>query len=367
MTITEIAAKFDSYIRNQITKLPPAVPIHIYSNARKWFLNNLFTDLPDEEIKLPSDLTRTFWGLKFQSPLFNAAGIFKDAYGYEVVRRQGAGAFLIGTVTPHLRNGNAKGAFRTPFLPMPNSKATLNWLGLPNKGFEEIAKRISIIDKKSNCPIGVSISSSPNESGDFALKNLLEGFEIFTRTKVDFIELNESCPNVPHEHSENFVDGLDITLIHRLEFLQDKFLSKRNKNLPVIVKFSNDTTPEQIPVLIKKLIELGFDGINLGNTSTQYEKYRNLITPAEQVNYDFFINNFGGGLSGNPLKENSLQLASIAAKAIKELNLQREFHVIRTGGIECKEDWLKSEIAAISLNQWFTGYFEMFSKVGHKV
>lgn len=367
MTITEASAKFDSYLREHIAVLPPSIPIHVYSNARKWFLKNFSSDVPEFEVNIPEELNRTYWGIKFQTPVFNAAGIFKDGYGYEVVRRQGAGAFLIGTATPHSRIGNLKGSFKTPFLPMPSSKAALNWLGLPNLGFEEISKRISLIDKKNNCPIGISISSAPEETGLEALNNLLNGFKIFENSQIDFIELNESCPNVPHEHCQTADNQLDVKLLERLDYLSNNFLKHRNRNLPVIVKFSIDTSPELIPILVKTLVEMGFDGINLGNTSTQYQKFREQITPKEQENFDYFTTEFGGGLSGHPLKSTSLQLSKIAANTLKDVYLKREFIVIRTGGFEDIYDFVSSENSKIHLNQWFTGYFDLFSKFGHKI
>jgi dihydroorotate dehydrogenase len=84
-------------------------------------------------------------------------------------------------------------------------------------------------------------------------------------------------------------------------------------------------------------------------------------------NFDFFTKSFGGGLSGRLLKENSLQLASHASAYLKSKDLSREFHVIRTGGIETKEDLLQSQAAGILLNQWFTGYFDQFAHFGHDV
>ena len=67
------------------------------------------------------------------------------------------------------------------------------------------------------------------------------------------------------------------------------------------------------------------------------------------------------------MKEDSLKLCSEAVKYVNSKHLPQEFHVIRTGGIETAEDILESEKAGISLNQWFTGYWENFSKEGHEL
>ena len=55
------------------------------------------------------------------------------------------------------------------------------------------------------------------------------------------------------------------------------------------------------------------------------------------------------------------------AEYLKSGSPSQEFHVIRTGGIETLQDIQDSERAGISLNQWFTGYFENFASHGHKV
>jgi dihydroorotate dehydrogenase len=367
MSVIEIAAKFDKYFRKPIATLPASIPIHLYSSSRRWFLKNYFSDLPKISYSLPESLQQKFFGLTFQSPLFNAAGIFKEGVGYEVVRRQGAGAFLIGTATPQPRKGNFKDDFYLPFLPLPRSKSALNWLGLPNAGFNEIAKRIQYIEKKPNCPIGISIAANPDDTGDNALSNLLAGFNIFAKTQVDFIELNESCPNVAHEHNKSSNSNLDPLLIKRLQYISEQFLIKRQKCLPVFVKFSVDIMPEQIYELIPLLVDLHFNGINIGNTSTNYQYYKKFLNPKEIPNFEFFINKFGGGFSGKPLKETSLEKVVIANQTLKNVNPKDEFIIIRTGGIESQKDILESKSAGIALNQWFTSYFENFASSGHRV
>ena len=156
-------------------------------------------------------------------------------------------------------------------------------------------------------------------------------------------------------------------LANRLRYIQEHFLKQRERRLPVIVKFSNDTETSQVVPLLDLLFELGYDGVNFGNTSTQYKKRRKHIHPRERRLYDYFTKTFGGGVSGVPLKESSLTLASRAVEYLKQGPPSHEFHVWRTGGIETSQDLKESDIAGISLNLWFTAYWEEFGKHGHEV
>ncbi|MCK5742064.1 MAG: hypothetical protein KAH48_07595, partial [Chlorobi bacterium] len=359
--------RLDSKFRPMIIDfLPPNFYSYIYSNGRKLFLYMLASETP-ASIAVPPGLSKKLWDIDFQSNIFNAAGMFKKGEAYYTVAAQGAGAYLAGTTTARYRRGNEKEGILHPFASYPGSAAALNWMGLPNEGHEKVAKRISRLDKQAGCPIGVSIGSSPEDTGMKALEGVLDGFRLYDKAGADFIELNESCPNVVHEHDEKDEDGLDSMLIERLEYISEKFLSKRGRNLPVILKISTDTEKELIPLLIDKLSELGFDGINIGNTSTDYEYARTMIAPNEMKTFDYFTKTFGGGLSGRPLKNKSLDLSTIACDYISQSNIDREFHVIRTGGMENAGDLRRSEKAGVALNQWFTGYFDAFSLRGHKL
>lgn len=367
MGFAELMAKSDAAFRPIVSKLPARLNSAIYSNGRKLFLSRFADDVPQTPFVPAAEHNLKLWDLNFGCGLFNAAGMFKLGEAYEVVAKQGAGAYLAGTTTSQPRSGNTKLGIKHPFIPYSHSASASNWMGLPNEGHSVVAKRLSKIGHRKNCPLGISVSSAPELSGKEALDGLLEGFKLYDAAAVCFIELNESCPNVPHEHGEQEKGSLDTKLVERLEYLSKNFIAKRNRHLPVIVKFSNDTDIEQIPALVDVLVDLGFDGINLGNTSTQYEKYRKEIDPRDYRNYDFFIETFGGGLSGRILKKNSLALAAEAAKYIKNKNIPQEFHVIRTGGVETKQDLEESQAHGIALNQWFSGYFDQFAKYGHKV
>lgn len=363
MTRTEALARFDLWVRPLITSINPYFASLLYTNGRKLFISMLSRELPlfpfnpDQKLKL--------WDLEFNSNIFNAAGIFKKGEAYMTCAMQGAGAWLAGTTTSIERHGNEKKGIIHPFIPYPNSNAASNWMGLPNEGHEIVAKRISKLVKFRGCQIGASISSDPGLNFDDTMYGLMEGFYLNEKAGVDFIELNESCPNVEHDSCSS--DSLDENLLKRLEYISDNFLKDRKRNLPVIVKFSVDTDLSLLPSLLVTLISMGYDGINLGNTSTEYDKCRELIAEKDRISFDYFINTFGGGVSGNPLKKKSLILAAKAVEHVNAISPAKEFHVIRTGGIETSQDLEDSASAGIQLNQWFTGYFEGFSRYGHNV
>ena len=366
MTFSEYLAKLDKNFRPVITQLPGFFSVIFYSYARKWFLSSFSNERRPKNYTPPKEFRSILWDLEFNSNIFNAAGMFKKGESYYTVASQGAGAYLAGTTTHLPRKGNIKAAVMHPFAPYPGSKTASNWMGLPNPGHAFVAKKLSKIEKIKGCPLGASISLSPEEKGDDALKGAVIGMKLYQRAGVDFIELNESCPNVPHDYDSQGAN-LDEELIKHLEYINTHFLKYRDKNLPLIVKFSTDTSLELLPALIDTLVNLGFDGINLGNTSTDYINAAKFIAKKEKRIFSYFTKTFGGGISGQPLKSKSLSLAAEAVNYIRDKNLQREFHVIRTGGIESLDDLNISTEAGIQMNQWFTGYFDAFSNDGHKV
>ena len=366
ITIAEILSLAEYKIRPFVTKLPPSIVTNIYSPARKAFIKLLTREIRTGTYIPPESESRTLWGIKFNTGIFNGAGMFKHGDGYYTVASQGAGAYLAGTSTGTYRRGNERKGVLHPFMPYPKSGSASNWMGLPNEGHAFLAKKLSKIEKIEGCPVGVSISASPELPELEAMRELVNGMNLFKSANVDFIELNESCPNVPHEKNTNSI-GLDENLLNRLEYIGRNFIKQTGTNPPVIVKLSNDTDIQLIPALLDVLTDLGYGGVNFGNTSTEYDKYSSMINSGDKPLFDYFTSTFGGGLSGRLLKKKSYELSSFAASYIENHPLSNEFYIIRTGGIESIEDLRQSDEAGIALNQWFTGYFENFAKHGHSL
>lgn len=377
MTKVELIARIDFIFRPLFSAFSPQFSVKFYSKAKRYFLSKFVQQQVETNIRQELNhylnthdkpmSQRVLWGIKFSIPIFNSAGMFKYGFGYDVIANQGAGAFLLGTTTYKKRKGNTKNGIRHPFATFPRSKAALNWMGLPNLGHQDLSEKIENIHKIDGCPIGVSLSADPEDSEEEKLNGLLQGLQIFEKTQTDFIEINESCPNVIG-HSSN-ANPIDKELINRLSFISKNFLQKKGRRLPVIVKFSNDTEPELIPNLVELLVDLGFDGINLGNTSTKYKQALTKINNEEKVTFAYFTKEFGGGLSGSFLKQTSLQLSTIAVDTINQIRAVKEiqeFHVIRSGGIESYQDIKQSLDNGVSLVEWYTGYFSKYAVYGNK-
>lgn len=359
MNLLEYIVFIESKVRKCNRFIPPGIVSFVYSDARKYIINSLVSSKITKR-NIPESAKVKLWDIEFNSGIFNAAGMFKDGRGYNICANMGAGAFLAGTTTLTPRTGNKKNGILHPFMPYVYSKSASNWMGLPNKGHAAIAKKISKIDKIPGCPIGASISADP-ESISIASNGVVEGLMLYEASGVDFIELNESCPNVSSGKSTSV---LSESLIQRLEYVSEKFLSRRKKKLAVIVKLSNDTSINLLPQILDLLVTLGFDGVNFGNTSTDYKKYITQIQEEDHRLFNYFTKTFGGGLSGEILKQSSLELCSAAVAYLNTKELRQEFHCIRTGGISTKEDIEISRKNGILLNEWFTGFFDNFAKYG---
>lgn len=361
MSVLETLARLEHSFRPGLVRFPPKVAVKLFSIGRTVFSERFARQ---HVVRRAADLRGYDRGSGLLSaPLWNAAGMFKSGEGYHVVAAQGAGAYVAGTTTSQPRAGNVRDGVKWPVTAYPRSGSASNWLGLPNPGHAAVAARLSKLDRVPGCPIGASVSADPGMAENEALPALAQGMRQYIDAGVDYIELNESCPNVPG-HCHQGV-ALDDGLLRRLDYVTEHVLRRRERPLPVVVKFGTDTNPDQVTDLVKVLLDLGFDGIILGNTSTAYAARRSMIMPEELPVYDYFTSTFGGGLSGRVVKASSLELCIRARQALAEHGPHRPFDIIRCGGVETVDDLHESFDHGIILHQWYTGYYDAFARYGH--
>jgi len=351
-----IIIALDTLTRPLTRIMPSGVVVSIDSKGRSLFLGNFVKEKPVAKIEVPLGIERVLWGMRFRSPIMNAAGMFKDAECYKLMDSQGSGGYLSGTTTANVRLGN-KGH---PFVQYHRSQAASNYLGLPNKGDRFVSRVLSHISEGEGCPIGHSVMASPDLSPDEQLPALVAGMRMFEEANVSWLEQNVSCPNTGHRF-----DGAELK--RQLSYVSENFLKGRDRVFPVSVKLSNDTRVADVPQILDLLFGAGYDGVNFGNTSVDYDRHRKSIVDGELKLYDYFTREHGGGVSGAPLKEISLELAATAVRYLRSGRPTQEFHVFRTGGIECADDLIQSDEAGISMNQWFGGYWHEWAEQGHKI
>lgn len=360
MGLAESLARLDRGLRPLLVQLPPQLAVRLYSRGRRVLLTAL--QAPSCGHTPPPELARTAWGLTFRSPLGNAAGLFKEGTGDDLSAAWGAGSWLIGTTTGQPRGGNRRAGIRLPFAPYPRSQAASNWLGLPNPGHAVVARRLAGTSRIPGMPRGASLALDPlpEVAESTRLAGLIEGLELYERAGADFLEINESCPNT----GEAANTGL-AHLEERLATIAAQFLARRKRRLPVLLKLSNDADPAAVGEVVRLACQLGFDGLVLGNTSTRWAALRAGIAPEEQPLYDYFVRRFGGGVSGLPVRAQSLELLRAAATAVPTARPRDEFHLVQVGGIHTAADVAASLAAGATLCQWYTGLFEAFAQHGH--
>ena len=337
--------------------LPQNLAVKVFSSGRLRFMQQYYKSTVKTVFKADNKWKRTLWGFNFPVPLMNSAGMFKYGEGYDVVYAQGAGGYIGGTSTFNPREGNTIQDVKLPFITLPESNVSINSLGLPNLGDDELSKKSITYNKF--IPLGWSLMRSPDYEEQQGLENLVKSlWKYHDNHQIDFLEINESCPNIK-------VSAGNINA--RLEYIANNFLRMRKRHLPVVIKLSNDTTINVLKNILDTLFKFGYDGINLGNTSTDYPQARLRIAKPELKLFDSYTANFAGGMGGNILKHKSFNLCEAAVKYRNEVNPGYEFHIIRSGGIECLADIMDSDTIGVSLNQWYTGYFTNYINLGNQV
>ncbi len=341
-----------------IRRLPNWLQIKIASSGRKLFMEHFLIHQPTINYTPPKEHGTTLWGINFRSPLGNSAGMFKNGEGYDFMAQIGAGFYLGGTSTTNPRHGNSKKHITHPFISLPQSGMALNFMGLPNLGDEILSRKPITTNKTPGVPIGWSVMRSPDYPEQPALEKLITSIQRYlAHPLVDFIEINESCPNIAKSTGN---------LIERIDYLGNQLQPLASKK-PLIIKLSCDLNEQLVESMVTRLIELGFAGITLGNTSTDYGLYQHKLPAHEQSVFNYFTANFGGGISGKSLNSRSLRISAIAAEVTHKLSPNHEFHIIRSGGVASYNDMIDARKHGISLSQWFSGFFDNYTIFGDKL
>ena len=323
--------------------VPPSLFMKTYSAGRGGFIKKLAKELIEAQ---SGDYRSTkVAGLTFRNDLGNAAGLDKDGSLLDFNHRLGAGFTVLGTVLNKPHTGNLFKAFggeHNPWTPLPNSRSALNSLGLPSKGIDSLIDTVKEFQDRvqpKNFPIGISTMGHPTQSGQEKIDGVLECVKKSMGT-VDFIEINESCPNVKGHDS--------AAMIARVKAVMDV----AGDELPIFIKLGNLAHAEET---LCGFAELGVAGVVLLNTQKNYPLYEPKLNPADKKIFKFYTEKFEGGLSGEIIRDTSFDAVKLAKSIIDKETLKLE--LIHVGGIGNSADVAESREYA-ALREWYSLFME---------
>eukprot|EP00928_Gymnodinium_smaydae_P014054 TRINITY_DN15096_c0_g1_i1.p1 TRINITY_DN15096_c0_g1~~TRINITY_DN15096_c0_g1_i1.p1 ORF type:complete len:490 (+),score=68.74 TRINITY_DN15096_c0_g1_i1:75-1472(+) len=389
-------ARLDGGLRPYLAAvLPHNVFVWLYSASRSLYVSLMAAGgvgKPATEFPAPG----TVMGLRFRGDLGNAAGLDKDAslldFNYDI----GAGFAVVGTVLSEPHTGNVFSFFGglwscNVWTPLPLCGGALNSLGLPGKGIDPVLKNIkafrerrgiapqvpgappsadfvaSLLKNGSSAagtdgiqgcfPIGVSIMGHPKHEGQQKLDGVLD----CVRKAIplaDFIEINESCPNVKHGGGASAQKELAGRLA-AISAVRDDMAKTTGRRVPILVKLGDVGDASST---VRLLSQHGIDGVVAVNTQRDYASFN--LPVADRNLLDHYTSHYAGGLSGAPIKQRALDQvkALIAAVSAQRGLAEKGFCIIHVGGISGASDVVASRSTGAQLRQWYTGYMNALAE-----
>jgi dihydroorotate dehydrogenase len=283
------------------------------------------------KVKGEEKLAKTVAGLHFANPVGMAAGFDKNAHYLKELKGLGFGFAEIGTVTPKPQKGNPQPRlFR-----LPTDKALINRMGFNNDGADVIAKRLE--SRPADFIVGGNIGKNKATPNEEAVSDYLYCFERLY-DQVDYFVLNVSSPNTAGLRERQQKDAL-----RRLfNGIQEKNMA-RGTLKPMFVKIAPGLSHLELDDIIRTAYEYKFSGIIATNTTTDRLGLKTNGRTVSAIG--------AGGLSGLPLKQNSID----TLKYIKA-TMPKGMVIINSGGIMSAEDAVERMKLGSDLIELYTGF-----------
>lgn len=266
-----------------------------------------------------SKLRIKFLGKELKNPVITSSGCFSEEYSNYFDINE-LGAVNLKGITLNKREGN-KG-IRIAETP----SGMINSIGLENNGMEYFKNEI-INNIKYKTPIILNING---ETAEEYIKISETANEM---ERVDFIELNISCPNVKNG---GMSFGINCESAENITKSVKKVLTKK----PLIVKLSPNVS--DITSIAKAVEFAGADAVSLVNTFLAMKIDIKTKKP--------LLGNIFGGLSGGCIRP-------IAVRMVYQVFNSVKIPIVGMGGIENYKDALEFIMAGASLVSIGSGIF----------
>ena len=271
-------------------------------------------------------------GITFPNPVGLAAGLDKNGECINAFDAMGFGFVEIGTVTPRPQPGNEKPRiFR-----LPEANAVINRMGFNNKGVDYLIEQVRQANFKG--VLGINIGKNKDTPEENAKDDYIACMKK-VYNYASYITINISSPNTPGLRNLQYGDSLNA-LLAAIKAEQKALAQQYDKYVPVAVKIAPDLTEEEVNGIAQCLIQNEIDGVIATNTTLARDQVAHLEHGNEM-----------GGLSGQPVREQSTIVIGLLAKA-----LAGKMPIIGVGGIDSAESAQEKIAAGASLVQVYTGF-----------
>ena len=355
MSFAQSLMRFDAKLRPLLSQnLPAWAFVRAYSISRNPMLHFLSNERP--QVDAPS-FPVEFNGLTFRNDLGNAAGYDKNGDLLPLNYFMGAGFGVVGTVLIKPNKGKYISSILkvNPWTPLPASDGAINTLGLPSKGVDYVVRTIDEFREKyqpEDFPIVASVMGHPEQEGKEKLEGTLKCIEkLFPY--VDIIKLNDSCPNIEHK------DGGLESRIGEIVDIRDSYRSRTGRKVQLSVKLASFG---EVSHTISFMTKMGIDMLAGVNTQINYEELRVIIHERDLKIFDYYIKNYLGGVSGNPIRRYAYYQIKMAAEEIRRQGSPLKLDHI--GGIGTNENMIESRAIGdpVIIREWYTRMIKAMEK-----
>jgi dihydroorotate dehydrogenase len=274
-------------------------------------------------------LTQNVMGINFPNPIGLAAGFDKNAIATGGWSSFGFGFAEVGSITFHGQSGNPQPRlFR-----LPKDEAIINRMGFNNIGAKAVAEALEVYyqQHKPHIPIGINLGKSKVTDLRDAKTDYSSSFKLL-QNFGDYFVINVSSPNTVGLRDLQAVDTLQEILI--------TLQVENSQNKPLLVKIAPDLNDADIQAIVEMCLTNKVAGIIATNTTIARH---HLKSPQSLISET-------GGLSGQPLKQRSLEVIRLISK-----DSGGKITIIGVGGIASVQDAWDKISAGASLLQLYTG------------
>jgi dihydroorotate dehydrogenase len=275
-------------------------------------------------------LRMQLWERDFANPLGLAAGFDKDALLPDTMLGLGFGFVEVGTVTPRAQPGNS----RPRLFRLPKEKGLINRMGFNNRGALRLAARL---ERKRRIPgiVGVNLGKNLDTPLEEAATDYLTGLHA-VHFSADYIVINLSSPNTPGLRKLQEKPAL-MEMTRLLVRERDKLSEVTGHRLPFLIKIAPDLSEGALADIASVARRAAIDGLIATNTTTERPEMEDNHSGEE------------GGLSGQPLREETLRTVSCLYRLTGG-----KLPIIGVGGVGSPEDAYALIRAGASLVQIYS-------------